>query len=113
MEHRALVVERFAEMREVISLLLTREHYRVDTVSEWSDVPEVDRRRYDVIVADVPFDETARSVERRIAGRDTVVASRLLLMSANNDTEAAESEILHKPFDRAHFVDAVRRVTAA
>ena len=111
MEARALVIERFSEMRDVIVAILRREHFIVDVADDFS--ASADAGSYDVVVADVPFDETAASVERRILQKHPALASRIVLMSANGEEASlVHAQLLEKPFERSGLVDAVHRLSA-
>ena len=119
MQRRALLLEPFNEMREVLVTLLRGERFAVDVVDDWTDVAISDRGAYDVIVADVPFDESVRAVERRMVAREPSIAPRLVLMTTESDmatpfdADSRAAEVLHKPFERSHFLTAVRRAAAS
>lgn len=109
MEPRVLVVERFGEMRDIIVAILQREHFVVDVADDF--VSSGDAGSYAVVVADVPFDETAASVERRIVARHPALATRLVLITANDeDAPIVNAELLQKPFERRGLVTAVQRL---
>jgi DNA-binding NtrC family response regulator len=118
MQRRALLLEPFNEMREVLVTLLRGERFTVDLANDWTEVAVDDRGSYDVIVADVPFDESVRSVERRMVARAPSIAPHLVLMTTESDmatpfdADSRAAEVLHKPFDRSHFLTAVRRAAA-
>lgn len=110
---RVLVVEDFAELRELLVDGLTRAGFAVDGAGSVQQALGLNPESYDALVVDQRLgSELGTEMFRTLCKRDGGVASRFILMTA--DDHAVELPtgvpILLKPFRIAVLVDAVRRM---
>lgn len=113
---RVLVVEDFAQLREVLVEGLERAGFAVDGAGSVREALSLHPEAYDILVVDHRLgDGLGTDLFRIVADRDGTLASRFILMTADeHDIELpAGVPVLLKPFRIATLVDTVRRVDGA
>ena len=110
---RVLVVEDFAQLREMLVDELTGAGFAVDGADSVRQALGQDPDCYAVLVVDHRLgDGFGTDLFRELCGRDETVASRFILMTADRHRVELPPEvpILVKPFRLAVLVDAVRKI---
>lgn len=110
---RVLVVEDFTQLREMLVEGLTRAGFAADGAGSVREALDLRPETYDALVVDHRLgDALGTDLFRILSGRDETVASRFILMTADEHALDLPTEVpvLLKPFRIAELVDAVRRV---
>lgn len=115
----ALVVDDDHAIRNLVSALLRREGFDVDTAADGLEaVLKLGVHEYDFIALDLMMPGVSgREILKFIAENRPSMLARVLVMTATADTEIASltalvpCRLIRKPFDIAHFTAAIRECT--
>lgn len=115
-----MVLDDDTAMQRLVTLLLEREGYRVDVVSQGRQaIDSLERTQYDAIVLDLMMPhEGGVTVIRHLRERNPDLLRRVLLLTAAPERllhpYAEEvAAVIRKPFEAAVLSSAVQRAAAA
>lgn len=112
---RLLLLDDDPSMQRLISALLSKAGYRVDVVSEASQATaKIERNTYAALLLDVMTPtEGGLTVIRHLRETRPELLERVLLVTASPESilrSVTDVSVVHKPFQPAELLEAVRRV---
>lgn len=117
---RALVVDDDPGVRTLVSTILQRENFAVDTAADGSEAIEklAEDSGYDVVLLDLMMPKVdGVSVYTYLQAHEPAAARRVVVMTAYPRTAVQRlgfaCPIVSKPFELAHLLEVVRERSAA
>ena len=114
---RVLLLDDDPSMQRLVSALLKRGGYRVDTFLTGREaIAALDREGYDVLLLDLMMPhEGGNTVIRHLRANNPTLLDRALLVTASPESVVATlakqvAGVVKKPFDSAELLGAVKRV---
>src|ERR1700722_9169263 len=109
---RVIVIDDMAEMRAVISRVLSTHGYAVDLAATIGEARGLDPGRYDVLLVDDHLgSDRGTDLIASLAAADRTAAERCVVMTGGTASDLPEGvALLAKPFNPAELIEAVRAV---
>jgi CheY-like chemotaxis protein len=114
---RVLLLDDDPSMQRLVSALLKRGGYRVDTFLTGREaIAAIDREGYDVLLLDLMMPhEGGNTVIRHLRANNPTLLDRALLVTASPESVVATlakqvAGVVKKPFESAELLGAVKRV---
>jgi CheY-like chemotaxis protein len=111
---RVLVVDDLAEMRALVSRILSGNGYAVDVAATVGQARSLNPASYDVLLVDAHLGrDLGTDLIYELAAEDPAAASRCVVMTGDTTSGIpAGTAVLAKPFEFADLIEAVRAVPA-
>src|ERR1700722_8324293 len=109
---RVIVIDDMAEMRAVISRVLSTHGYAVDLAATIGEARGLDPGRYDVLLVDDHLgSDRGTDLIASLAAADRTAAERCVVMTGGTASDLPNGvALLAKPFNPAELIEAVRSV---
>jgi DNA-binding response OmpR family regulator len=115
---RVLLLDDDPSMQRLVATLLKREGFKVDVFLTGRDaIRAMTRDRYDALLLDLMMPhEGGLTVIRHLEAHDKAQLARVIVLSGSTESiidgvRNSVAAVVHKPFEPAHLVDFVRKVS--
>lgn len=111
---KILVVDDDDDILTAINLILTRNSFNVEMISDWQNIPHtIKRYKPDLILLDVSLrGADGREICSKLKNSKQTAHIPIILVSAfynliNNLRDCGADDVIAKPFDATHLVDTI------